>query len=515
MVTINGNPGEPAPRRRARFCAGASLAAAIALNATAAKADYFDDVAASGRCWSNCDIPLAPDPGFYDPSFYLPTIDQLYQPMRDVLAGFAPYTALSAAYQNLPAPRDQAEIDQRVTDFYAAVYREYDHLVQALDYIRGRVADYDRWIADDQAYIQANGHLPAILQPQVDALRAEYEQKTIELDRWRVQVARVQEAERAYSESAAATRSDVVALIQAIAPPDRLTVTAEAVNAAESLATHYPPEPLPDFPIMPAGPAADSAADFDPWRPVERPLGIDLSLPTQQKVDMLHGLVPAMAQDVQVFDATLADLKAKRQYENSISFERSALQNSVEMLNSLAASLPGDIAAAESQTYEAKEGYLSSRDQMALRAAQNLLWTYARDEIVTPAVKEFLTANGIDQLAEKIGVAPLVEIAEEARNIKWSSMWWYDGVDEFMEVQEKVVGLLNPTFSGILQSAEFNGLPSTAAGSRFAQEVFQRLGDDSVEIANAAGQVSVDGTYQDLLSKLMGDMGPRQTPDEM
>jgi hypothetical protein len=35
--------------------------------------------------------------------------------------------------------------------------------------------------------------------------------------------------------------------------------------------------------------------------------------------------------------------------------------------------------------------------------------------------------------------------------------------------------------------------------------VFRQLGDDGVEIANAAGQVSIDGPYQDILSKLMGD----------
>ncbi len=513
MVTGNRNRRKPASWRRVSFCAGVCLAAAIALTSTATRADYFDDI--PSRCWSNCDIPLAPDPGFYDPSFYLPTIDQLYAPVQDVMRELAPYTGMSAAYQNLPAPRDQAELDQRVTDFFASVYRDYDHFVQALDYIRGKVADYDRWIADHQAYIQANGHLPAILQPQVDALRAELTEKIIDGDRWRNQVARVHEAERAYSESASATRSDVVTLIQAIAPPDRLTLTAEAFNAAESLATHYPPEPLPDYPIMPAGPTAPFASEPDPWRPVERPLGIDLGLPTQQKVDLLRGLVPVMAQDVQVFDATLADFKAKRQYANSISSERSSLQNSLDTLNSLAAALPGEIAAAGSQTREAKEGYLSSRDQMALRAAQNLLWTYARDEIVTPAVKEFLVANGIDKLAAKIDVAPLAEIVEEARNIKWSSMWYYSGIDEFMAAQEKVVGLLDPAKSRILQAAEFNGLPSTAEGGRFAQEVFERLGDDGVEIANAAGQVSVDETYQDLLSKLMGDMGPRRSADEL
>jgi len=100
-----------------------------------------------------------------------PTIDQLYTPVQDVMRELAPFTGMPAAFQNLPAPRDQAELDQRVTDLFAAVYRDYDHFLQALDYIRGRVAEYDHWIADDQAYIQANGHLLATLQPQVDALR--------------------------------------------------------------------------------------------------------------------------------------------------------------------------------------------------------------------------------------------------------------------------------------------------------------------------------------------------------
>jgi hypothetical protein len=495
--------------------AGACLAAAVALTSTATKADYFDDVAASGRCWSNCQVSLADDPGFSDPSLYLPAIDQLYQPMQDVMREFAPYTGISAAYQNLPAPRDQAELERRATDFFASVHREYDHLLQAVDYLSAKVADYDGWIADDQAYIRANGYLPGLLQPRLDALRAELTEKIIERDRWRDQVARVHEAERVYSAAAAEARADVVTLVQAIAPPDRLTLTAEELAAAESLETHYPPEAPPSFPLMPAGPAADSAADVDPWRPVERPLGIDLSLPTQQKVEVLRGLVPAMAQGVLTFDVLLAGLKTRREYANSVDHERSNLESSITMLNTHIAALPDDIATTEREAREAKEGYLSSRDQMALRAAQNLLWTHARDDIVVPKLKEFLVANGIDRLAAKLDVAPLSEIVEEARSIKWLSMWYYSGIDELMAVQEKVVGLLNPTFSGILQSAEFNGLPSTAAGERFAREVFQQLGDDGVEIANAAGQVSVDGDYQDFLSKLMGDMGPRQTPDEL
>jgi hypothetical protein len=94
-------------------------------------------------------------------------------------------------------------------------------------------------------------------------------------------------------------------------------------------------------------------------------------------------------------------------------------------------------------------------------------------------------------------------------------MWYYSGIDEFMEVQRKVVGLLDPAKSRILQTAEFNGLISTAEGARFAREVYQQFGDDGVELANAAGQVSVDEPYQDLLSKLMGDMGPRRSADEL
>ncbi|MEQ1883349.1 MAG: hypothetical protein ABL878_20545, partial [Burkholderiales bacterium] len=160
-------------------------------------------------------------------------------------------------------------------------------------------------------------------------------------------------------------------------------------------------------------------------------------------------------------------------------------------------------ATATKELGEERAAFLVARDQMTLRAVQNWIWRKVRDDTVIPKAKEFLVKNGFGPIAAKLRVDTLMEGIQEARNINWTDVTDIRGADEFVAVQQKILGLLNPTSSSILQSAQLNASISTKEAERFSIDLFKKLGDDGEDLIAAAGQANVPEPYKGLVAKLL------------
>jgi len=498
--------------RPSRIFATLVLATGLAASASSASADYWDDVANSGRCVSGCDVTLPSQPADrgttdaygMDSTSAPSTLELNYQSFLEVVNEFQGVTPIVDRFRAMSTPSSLSEYDGRVAWFYESAYRENDHLIQALDRVRDLLAKERS--ALQEALAEADLHRRQIpgLKQKLDPIRDRFVAVNNENSRWIDIVDHARAAEKAFSASAYQARGDAIGIVQAVVPARLLRVTDAKIAAAESLAPQSRTRAPVDAGFAKAGPTADFAVDPPRWHPVDRTLPIDLTAPTSAKLDSLHSLVPRMRDTAHVLDEVFAGLKLVRGQASGALAERDRLASEATALEASIAAFTNLETTATNDLRQEKANFVIARDQMTLRAVQNWIWTRARDEIVVPKAKEFLIQNGFAAVAAKIRVDALMEGIQAARKLGWTTVTDIHGADEFIAVQQKVLGLLDPTRSSILQSAQFNALASPKEADRFSKDLFGKLGQDGEELMAAAGQVNVPAPYKGLVAKLLG-----------
>lgn len=491
---------------------GAHLVAILVIGATpsAARADYWSDVANSGRCVSGCDVTLPAPPSNFRSSNYGPvpgyapsTLSVNYQGFLDVVSTFQRLTPIVDRFRAMAAPSSLSEYDVRVTWFYESAYREEDRLVQALDRIRALLATQRTLSGKAAAAADFYRKQVPALEQQLEPIRQRANAVNREKYRWKNIVDRTRAAEKAWSKSAYQARGDVLGVIQAVAPPGLLRVTDASLAAAESLAPQSRTRPIQNFPPQPPVLAAPFASETAKWYPVDRPLPINLTSPSSAKIEKLRNLAVQMQNTARAFDQVFAEFKVARTQASTAMSDRDTLQSRVEILKANIAGYAELATSAAQDLLQEKAEYQIARDQMMLRAIQTWVWTQAREEIVIPKAKEFLIQNGFGAVAAKLHVDGLVEGIQAVRALSWQDVSHIRGADEFIAVQQKILGLLDPTKSAILQSAQFNALANTKEADIFSHELFGRLGEDGEELITSAGHANLPGPYQGLAAKLL------------
>jgi hypothetical protein len=442
-----------------------------------------------------------------------PAPERLDLPFLDVLRAIEPITNTASEYLAMSAPASTEELDRRVSEFFVVAHRENDYRAQGVERLDMIIANLNSGITEATNFIEANVSTAEILTAERDRLQVELNERVAERDRWQARVAQLRDAAFYFSRDASYAKESIIDLITAVAPTDSLLITPEILVNAESVWRQFPVPPnLGPICCDPAPPIADPVEPD--WRPRDRSLSIDLSAPRDVKISTLWQLSEVMRQNSALLDnlaaekvAKLAELTPLRDRKNSLDMEFFVLRGQITTLQNDKTKAGQDISNAERDS-------LDARDKMVLSALQEWVWSSARDEVIIPEIRVFLTANGFDQVAEKLSAVTIWETIQEMRNVTWSDALGIRGLDEFKAVQEKTISLLNPTQSLILQSAEINAWATPSESEKFTRSVFERLGDDAVEYFKAAGQVNVDEQYQGLLQKLLGSMEGNQSSDE-
>ena len=454
-----------------------------------------------------------PAPIFVPPVFQV-TPGELSEPFLNILRQFEPLTGAASLNLALPAPISVEELDSRVTNFYASTHRDNDYLVQGIDRLNYLISSRQQGIVEVSNYIQSNQSIESILTFERDKLQADFNDRVAAKVKWQQLVSHLRTVTNDFSTSAHYARQSIVDLVAEISPSEGQLLSYKNIETAENLWSQFPTPPQPNTELPNALAAADSASS-DVWRPLDRTLNIDLSAPREIKLDSLLQLYNVMKSNADYLDASVVTLKSKDVELRQLFDQKQRLDATIIPLRLGIEGLAREIVITNQDVTTAKNDSLQARDQLAVRAVQDWIWRSSRDELVIPEVQTFLQVNGFNEVAEKLGADGIIESMEAVRSISWSDVLGVRGLDEFKAVQEKVINLLNPTQSSILQSAEINAWATPEEGQRFAQGIFERLGDDAVEFFNAAGQVNVDEHYQGLLKTLLGDMGPRRTAEEL
>lgn len=488
---------------------GAPLLAILALSAlpSPANADYWSDVANSGRCVSGCDVALPPAP-VYDvvpPQAYTPpsALSVNYQGFLSLLAGFDGLTPAAGKFREMAEPSTTADYEIRVAWFYETAHREQDRLVQALEYIRSVQAEYRAWTERESSQAQILRPQVAALEKQFEPVRARAMTVANELLKWRDRVDRTRVAEKAWGDRAYQARASALGVLIAVAPSPLLQITDARIAAAETLESR-PPVRQSDFPpLAQASLVAPRANDRVAWAPIDRALAIDQGLPVEAKITTLRFLAERMRATANTFDREFEVTMSVRSQWNTAIAQRSELESRIQALNNYLEGYALDAESDGKKLRQEQADFKVARDQMLLRAVQNWVWTKARDEIALPAAKDFLIANGLQPIAEKFRVGSLMQGIVAAREIDWSIVTRIRGANEFVAVQQKMLALLDPTKSRILQSAQFNALATTGEADAFAREVFEQLGDDGEDLIEAAGQTNLPPAYKGLAARLL------------
>lgn len=473
------------------MCAGATVTLSLPASA---KCYNFGVYSKETYCYPDS-TETVPDLPFYQP-------EQIDLPFLEVVRNFAPLTGTASAYLALPAPAGAEELDQRVNDFFVTAHRENDYLAQGIERLGLIIANLDSGIAETTSYIQANVSTTAILTAERDKLQSDLNERVAERNRWQARVTQLRAAANDISLNAQYSRQSVIDLISAVAPQDSLLITSAMIDNAEGLWRQFPAPP--DRVTLCCGPAGPAAGEAEPdWRPQDRPLDIDFSAPRDVKLEGLRQLTEVMRDNSARLDALAAEKVAKAAEFVPLRERKTALEWEINSLQGRVEGLKNEMSNTDQEINDAKQKSLDARDKMVLSALQEWLWNSARDKMIVPEIKAFLETNGFDQVAGELGASGILETIEDVRNISWSDVTGIRGLDEFKAVQEKTISLLNPTLSRILQSTEINAWATPEESARFGRSVSERLGDDSVEFFNAAGQVNVDEHYQGLLRNLL------------
>jgi hypothetical protein len=442
-----------------------------------------------------------------------PAPERLDLPFIDVLRAIEPITNTASEYLAMPAPNNVEELDRRVSDFFLTAHRESDYLAQGVERLDIMITNLDNGIAEATSFIEANRSTAELLTAERDRLHVELNARVAEREKWQARVAQLRDGAFYFSRDASYAKESIIDLITAVAPTDSLLITPEKLASAESVWRQFPA--LPDLgPICcdPAPPVVDPAEPD--WRPRDRMLAVDLSAPRDVKISTLWQLSETMRQNSALLDSLAAEKAARLAQFTPLHDRKNSLDMQFFVLRGQITTLQNDHAKAGEDVSNAERDSQDARDKMVLSALQEWVWRSARDEVIIPEIRAFLTTNGFHQVAEKLSSVTVWETIQVMRNATWSDALGIRGLDEFKAVQEKTLQLLNPTQSLILQSAEINAWATPSESEKFTRSVFERLGNDTTEYFKAAGQVNVDEQYQSLLQNLLGGMEGNQSSGE-
>lgn len=138
--------------------------------------------------------------------------------------------------------------------------------------------------------------------------------------------------------------------------------------------------------------------------------------------------------------------------------------------------------------------YFISRDNVYAMLTAELSWKYVQNQVVIPEVRKFLKANNLLTRADTL--AAVDDLRKNPKKLLLLSGRFKD-MKEFLDVQEKIVGLVPLFEKYATEAADSLGNGTWAGGNRIKADLFRDLGDAGADIVETSS-----GRESGLESKL-------------
>lgn len=403
---------------------------------------------------------------------------------NDFVRWAAPYIPNGQSFLNAPSPSSFAELEQRLQTLYDGLYRHEQNLRTRAQWARDdEAANERRWRQLDQEFTYLRDHAPnAVARAARNNAEAnDFERRTAEANRTRDILNR----EAAYwSEAANRNRSSIVHWIH-VAIPDRflkvdrnvlmyapVAAGVGSVRTGASLQAAMPGAASASQPVY----AADSARENPVTSPAPSLQGdISSRIATASQIPPRLG---ALANDINASRSRMQTREKAIEYMNKRNPELRAEMARAMDADTRLARARGNLERALNELAGAKESY-------AYRVSEALLWELAKEKVVKPglryAASEKMWFGNLDSLTDT-QVDALFARGEKA----WNGWYVWRGQENFFEVQDKALALIQQNKDFISEAARVLATASPGEIQAFADSVFGRLETNTNDIAKSA-----------------------------